>query len=297
MIRQKKALTGAAITAFAVGGVVGPAVIAPASAGTNGTSLRVAITKHGLYLNGPRTFPAGRVNLALDAAGGTRDLGVVRLHRGYTFHEFRADLATFGRDVFGPGGNKARGLRALNHAISHVTALGGLDVQDGQVRHGTLLFDRPSNRYVMFDDSGNLPRRPIHLTVTAPRGPQTLPKTAVTVTAQTNRRFASPSVLPARGTVTFVNKSTESPHMLILDRVKEGTTRKQVIESAQSQQGGPPSFFLGQEQGTDVLGHNQRMTLHLHLPRGEYAELCFFPDPKTGEPHIAMGMVHIVHLR
>jgi hypothetical protein len=25
--------------------------------------------------------------------------------------------------------------------------------------------------------------------------------------------------------------------------------------------------------------------------------MCFFPDPKTGDPHAFMGMVRIVHLR
>jgi hypothetical protein len=32
------------------------------------------------------------------------------------------------------------------------------------------------------------------------------------------------------------------------------------------------------------------------LPAGDYAEMCFFPDLKTGMPHAMMGMVRIVHL-
>jgi hypothetical protein len=39
------------------------------------------------------------------------------------------------------------------------------------------------------------------------------------------------------------------------------------------------------------------MNFHIHLPPGTYAVMCFFPDPKTGDPHAFMGMVRIVHLK
>jgi len=48
---------------------------------------------------------------------------------------------------------------------------------------------------------------------------------------------------------------------------------------------------------TDVLSPGQSQTLTYTLPKGTYAEMCFFPDLKTGMPHAAMGMVRIVHLK
>jgi hypothetical protein len=33
------------------------------------------------------------------------------------------------------------------------------------------------------------------------------------------------------------------------------------------------------------------------LPKGEYVEVCFFPDPKTGMPHAYMGMIGTVTLK
>jgi hypothetical protein len=118
--------------------------------------------------------------------------------------------------------------------------------------------------------------------------------TDATVIAQTNRRFTGSATLPARGTIRFINKSTESPHFLVLQHVKEGTTRKQVRQGLESDQ--QPDWVLPGSAETDVVSHNQRMTMRLHLPAGEYVEMCFFPDPIEGTPHALMGMIRIVHL-
>jgi hypothetical protein len=279
------------VTAFLRGGL---AIAPSATAATPGTVLRVAITSHGMYLNGPTTFPAGRVKLFMDAAGNDRGVAIIRLARGYSFHDFRTDLKVAFQNLFAPDGNTDKGLRRLNHALDNVTAYGGLYAHDGAIRHGTLLLDRPGNRYVLFDDSGNLPKRPIHLTVTAPEGPQTLPSTAATVTARTGARFGGDTELPAHGNITFRNRATDSPHFLVFQHVKKGTTRKDVLDSFQSNT--PPDFALPGNQDVDVVSPGHAMTVRLHLPKGYYAEMCFFPDPKTGTPHAFMGMVRIVHL-
>ena len=41
----------------------------------------------------------------------------------------------------------------------------------------------------------------------------------------------------------------------------------------------------------DPVSPGHAMSLHLHLPAGTYAEMCFFPDPMEGIPHALMGMV------
>src|SRR4051794_6204517 len=154
----------AAVTLATVTALVGTGLAAApvASAALDGPILRVAITDHGLYLDGPTTFPAGRVALYVDAAGRDRTAEIIRLDPGYSFHDFRADNKVIGRNLFAPHGNKKKGLRALNHAIDNITGYGGLTSHEGGDRHGRLLLDTPSDRYVLFDDSGRLPRRPVH---------------------------------------------------------------------------------------------------------------------------------------
>jgi hypothetical protein len=100
--------------------------------------------------------------------------------------------------------------------------------------------------------------------------------------------------LPAKGTITFSNTATNSPHFLVLQHVKEGTTRQQVIKALNSN--GAPGFILKESLGTDVVSPGHSQTLTYTLPAGEYVEMCFFPDLQTGMPHALMGMVRVVHL-
>jgi hypothetical protein len=293
----RRRCTRAAITVMAATALVGAgAATSPAGSATPpGTVLRVAITANGMYLDGPTTFPAGRVHLYVDASGKDRSAAIIRLHPGYSFPDFRADLKTAGANLDGPNGNQKKGLAAIQHAIANITAVGGLSAHDGQERHGIVMLHHPGGHYVLFDDSGSVPRRPVALTVTDRVGPQRLPATDATVTAKTNKRFGGDDVLPAHGNITFVNHSTESPHFLVLQHVKEGTTRKDILDSFQSDQ--QPDWVLKAEQNSDALTTGRRMVLRVHLPAGEYAEMCFFPDPQTGVPHAFMGMVRIVHLK
>ncbi|HET7311526.1 MAG TPA: hypothetical protein VFJ17_09390 [Mycobacteriales bacterium] len=296
MIGVKRRLGRAAIaTAMSTGMIgVGIAVAPAASAGASGTFLHVAITSHGMYVKGPTTFPAGRVSISIDAAGGDRAIEIVRLHSGYSFADFRSDVKTALTNLEGSGGDTKAGLKALNHAIANITAFGGLDAHDGQLRHGAVVLPSAGNRYVLFDDSSLVPRRPVRLTVTAPAGPQTLPATSATVVAREDRRWGGATTLPSHGNIKFANHADVSPHFVVLQHVKDGTTRKQVIDSFSSPN--PPDFVLPGDQSSDIVSPGHAMAMHLQLPPGTYALMCFFPDPQTGMPHAFMGMVRIVTL-
>jgi hypothetical protein len=266
----------------------------PAATSSSIPSLRVAITDKGFYVDGPREFPAGRVRISLDNARTKKEaeVEVFQLASGYTFKDLRADFKVMAPNLFAPNGNKKKGLKALNHIVDNIKAFGGLDVVAGKSAHATLLLPS-SGSYVLFNDSG-FPRNPHWLRVTAPSGPQTLPAADANVVAKTNRRFGGDTTLPAKGWINFKNESTESPHFLSLQQVKPGTTRKDVISALEGN--GPPPFLKG-VAGTDALTTGQTMNVHVHVPAGTYAEMCFFPDPKTGDPHAFMGMVRIVHMK
>ena len=291
---RRFAAAGAAATL-----AIGFATIAAPSvdAASSGTELRIALTDHGMYVDGPRTFPAGLVHLVFEDAKskGGGDIAVIGLSAGHTWKEFRSGLKVAFTNLFAPNGDKKKGLKALNQVLTYVTGYGGLGADTGQVREGTVLLSSPNTQYFLFDDSGNLPNRPKLLTTTAAVGAQTLPTTSATVFAQTNRRFGGATVLPHNGTLTFENHSTESPHFLVIQQVKPGTTRKQVIAALQSNNG--PGPFLQHEQETDVVSYGHAMNVHLQVPVGSYALMCFFPDPKTGMPHALMGMVRIVQVK
>ena len=290
------AVVGAAIGLLTTGAAVG-AQAATQGTATGMTTLHVAITDNGMYLDGPRTFAAGLVHLRLEDAKSKQDatVAVIGITGGHTWKDFRSGLKVAFENLFAPHGDKKKGLKALNQVLTYTVGYGGLGAHAGEIREGTLLLATPDTHYYLYDDSGNLPNRPKLLTTTAAAGAQTLPASSATVIAQTNRRFGGATTLPANGTITFENHSTESPHFLALAQVKDGTTRKQVIAALQSNNG--PGPFLQHEQDIDVVTHGNAVNVHIQLPAGTYAEMCFFPDPQTGMPHAFMGMVRIVHLK
>jgi hypothetical protein len=293
--------TALGVAAIAAVGLVGAG--AGAAVGASGAHaslaptphLQVTMTKTKFTIAGPTTFKAGRVALSLTSTGKEHEVSVASLKKGYTFHDVRADLTAFGTKQ-GTGKNGSTPKSALKHldrVVSNVNFYGGLDAVAGQTIRGTVVLPKPGT-YIIVNDSGNLPSAPHKFIVTGPAVKRADPGATATVTALTARRFGGAKTLPAKGTITFKNKSTESPHFLALLHVKTGTTKADVLTALQSN--GPPSFALPGQAGTDVVGEGQSQTLTYNLPKGEYVELCFFPDPKTGMPHAFMGMIGIVTL-
>jgi len=279
-----------------VGAGAGTAVSAPhAQKGfTQTAKLKFVISDNGMKLSGPTSFNAGRVALTLTAKGKGRQVEVASLAAGYTFKHLRSDLRKFGAS-FGPKGPSKAGLRHFNNAINNTTLWGGLSAAKGAKSRGTISLPT-AGTYFAVNDGGNLPKDPRALTVYGSASHAKV-TTDATIKAVNQKRWRGDTNLPAKGTIAFKNKTSgkaATPHFVVLNHVKTGTTRKQVLDSFQSQN--RPSFARNAEVDTDTLGAGQTMTLTYHLPPGDYALMCFFPDLKTGMPHALMGMVRIVHL-
>ena len=283
-----------AVAATTAASLVSIGTVGAEAAPTQNAVLKVKINDNGTHVSGPTSFPAGRVKLVVEAVGKDRGAEIVRLDPGFTFADARADLKKFG-ESFGPKGPSKAGIKALNHVVDNITGYGGLYAHKGGSARGVVLLPS-AGQYVVFNDSGSLPKQPTYLNVTSPAGPQYLPETGriVRVRAHENR-FGGDDVLPAKGNITFYNANIESPHFLVLSHVKEGTTRKDVLNAFQSDK--DPGFFKKGEQDIDFLSPHQAMTVKLNLPAGQYVEMCFFPDLKDGTPHAFMGMVRMVHLQ
>jgi hypothetical protein len=290
----------AAATTVALGLVAsgaGSAISAPRghqAALAHTPKLRVTISKHTFHVAGPKTFRAGRVAISLKVAGGEEAFQVAQLKKGYTYGDLKADIIGFGSTVSQTTGMATpAGMKHLHNALRHTTLLGGLDTVPGTTENGTVMLARPG-KYIVYHDNQGLPQQHVTLTVTGPKAKRATPRSTATVIAMTNRRFGGAKVLPDHGIIKFTNHSTESPHFLVLQQVKPGTTRKQVLQALESS--APPTIFLAGAAETDAISQGQSMTLTLDLPKGTYAEACFFPDPGSGKgtPHAFMGMVNIV---
>ncbi|MGN6474467.1 MAG: hypothetical protein ACTHK4_12580 [Mycobacteriales bacterium] len=294
---RRHATMGAGVALVAAAGLVGVSQVSAAPALPNSTvapTLTARITGHGFTLTGDRSFPSNRVKVTLHAVGNERTLQILRFKAGYTLSDLHSDLTYFFKNGGDTGKPTQAAIRHLDHAIRHTSFYGGADAGAGKTATETVVL--PAGRYTFLDDSGNLPRRPriVHVPANPTGVAAPAPPTQAAQTMTTKRRFSGPTTLPASGTISITNHSTESPHQLFLQHVKKGTTRKQVERGFQSQK--PPSFLLKGSAGADVLGKGKSQTLQYSLPKGTYAEFCFLPDPKTGVPHVFMGMIRMVHL-
>jgi hypothetical protein len=287
------AATGALLAA---GGA--PATGAPhvRSALVSTPTLKVVASKGGVFtVAGSRTFSAGRVNIVLHARKGEQEVAIARLHGTYTYKDLGRDFATYAKSQNAP---TPKAIKAINRIVRRTTFYGGLDTGHGHnTVSGTVVLPRAGTYLLLNDQPGPGLGGKVKLHVSAKQGYRTAPSVAAVQRATTSKRFRGSTALPASGTIGFENDSTSSPHFLTLQHVRKGTTRKQVIKALQGGPGGSGAqIFRAGSLGTDVVWPGRAMTLSYTLPAGDYAEMCFFPDLKTGMPHAFMGMVRIVHL-
>lgn len=257
--------------------------------------LKVKLAHGKLTLNGPRTFHAGRVNVSLTVKGNQAQAQVVSFAKGYGFKRYIKDFQTFVQGGHGPSESKA-GLAALNHLVDKTKFFGGFTAAKGSTMTGTIVLPT-AGTYVIYDDTtGSDPHK---LNVTGPEVKRVSPDSSGTIKATSAKRFRGATTAAAHGTITYKNVSSgkqASPHFLELQHVKKGTTRKDVEMALMSNSNSQPSWVLKGELQTDVIGPGQSMTFNTHLPKGEYVELCFFPDLQTGIPHAFMGMIGTITL-
>lgn len=251
-------------------------------------SLKAVITKSGVEVSGPTRFRAGWVDLTTVAHGAGGQMELVRFRGDYTFKDLKADVAaTFA------GGDNA--LKHLNRAIRHTRFYGAPGANPGETTHGGAFLDRP-DKYVLFQFGETGPAHPTRLQVRGPVARRATPDSSARVVAREDRRWGGDKVLPAEGAIKIVNHADFSPHFVALQQVAKSTTRKQVIDCVNDP---ACTFDFGRkgsaETGSLSPGHD--FVFHYSLPSGTYALMCFFPDPETGMPHAAMGMVRIVTLK
>jgi hypothetical protein len=270
--------------------------LGPSTAVDTGTSARLAptptlkitISKSGADVQGPHTFRAGRVATVVTGKGPGGSAGFIRFKKGYTFKEFRADVKA-------SEAPPPEGLQALRRVIRKSTFYGGLIAAHGDTVQGTVVLPR-AGEYFMYNFGRRGPEKIAKLDVTGPAVKRATPASDGTLRARSGARWGGAKSLPSKGTLTFRNASTDSPHFLELQHVAKGTTRKQVIDCLND----PDCTFDFGRPGTldtEVLSPGRSMTASYDLPPGTYAQLCFFPDPKTGMPHALMGMVRIITLK
>ena len=243
----------------------------------------VTITAKDFSFDAPASIPAGLTRLHLQNSGKEEHQAqLVRLNPGVTLPQVQAALQQ------GP-----------DSALRLVTVAGG---PNAAPPGGTadVIDDLQPGQYLLLcfvSGADNIPHvakgmlKPLQVTGGTPAVAAQLPAAQAMVTLR-EFSFTAPATLPSGQTVVKVTNSGTQPHELTVVKLN-GITAEQLKSAlgnanATPPPGPPPFSAVG---GLGAIAPGTSGEALLTLTPGNYALLCFVPDPATGKPHAAEGMV------
>jgi hypothetical protein len=246
-------------------------------------TIHAKVTDHAIKLSSS-SIRAGLVTFKVidKKAKGSAVLQAFRLHAGYTLQDLSAD--------FGPafGGDTA----AIGRLDDNVDWMAGAEAR--ATKPGWFQERLTKGRYVFIDQNQ---QAPIFTTLTVKGQVHKRQPVATQGTISTfSYGFRTDGKIRANGWVMAQNRA-DQPHFIVLQHVKKGTTRHQVVKFFKTGGNGQPSWARRGSTSLGVISPNVKAAWHLDLPKGRYAMFCFWPDRFSGMPHVAMGMIDMVNLR
>jgi hypothetical protein len=268
------ALAGVTAAAGGCGSSSGGGVDSTATRAARVQQVTVLAGNHSFSAQGIDSLHAGLVSFTIrDVSPVPHGAGLVRLR---------------------PGISPARAAKIVggDNIPAHLpfTLLGGVpQLQPGGSWQGTL--DLAPGRYAMFDDGANAKGMLRGFSVRAAAGAQAPPpKTVGTIVM---RDFAFGIHLPqawnGKGVVKVPNVGKEIHELTFIRMTSAAEERKLTAELHKGYPSGPEPKGITFAQGGTSPG--QTAYVRVDLKPGRYLAVCLFPDPKTGKPHTALGML------
>lgn len=103
----------------------------------------------------------------------------------------------------------------------------------------------------------------------------------------------STEILAGVRTIRVENRA-EQPHEVVFAKLEPGKNAGDFLKFMTKPEGTPPGKLIG---GTSAIAKGEINQVTLELEPGDYAMLCFIPDHKDGQPHIAHGMIRQITVR
>jgi hypothetical protein len=257
---------------------------ASAGGGGSGGAGTLNVTAKEYAFGTPTTVPAGVTTINLQNTGKEEHQAqIVRINDGKTFADLTGALAK------GP-----------DAALALVTLAGGPNlVPPGAT--GTATTDLKPGNYAFLcfiSAADGVPHvakgmiAPVQVTGTSAGG--SLPAGDATVTAKDFTYTISGPVAAGQHTFTFTNQGPQ-PHEAGIIKLNSGVT----VDQIRGMLAGPPPSPAptgpppwAEVSGSTGIAPGATSAFTANLEAGAtYAFICFIPDPKTGKPHAALGMV------
>jgi hypothetical protein len=282
-MRGKKFLT-IGVAAATVATLSATALVEAGPAGAVGKVPVVTVHMNNgkIRLSSGNRLHSGRITFRGVTSAGGHGLQVIRLHRGYTPQQAISDV------------NKAfRGdLAAIARVDTKITWRGGAEVRPNKPGVFTITL-RPGTFYFVDQNGPGFAKVTVFGKVPARAG--IAHQSEVDAFTYGFVTSPNPDAIPASGTLEFHNHA-DQPHFLEIQRVKQGTTARQVRRVLNPTSHVRPTFLMRAHTSSGVVSPTFSEMLRYDLPRGEYLIACFWPDRLTGMPHAFMGMWKLVQL-
>lgn len=252
--------------------------------GAVGTIPTVNVSAREYAYDAPDGIPAGLTRIHMQNAGKEdHQAQLLKLNAGVTFAQFQAALQK------GP-----------DAALSAATAEGGPNAEKaGQAADAVQNLQQGQYVFICFvpapDGVPHLAKgmiKPLQVTNASPAPSVQLPSAQNSVTAR-EFLFDGPTTLPADQTTIGFKNAGIQPHEMSVVKLNPGVTLDQLKAALSAPSGpppaGPPPF--SSEGGMGGINPGETGQTTVNLTPGTYALVCNIPDPSTGKPHVALGML------
>jgi hypothetical protein len=182
-------------------------------------------------------------------------------------------------------------------ALGMITLAGGPGiVQAGQSQ--VVYDDLPAGKYALLcfvegaDGVPHLAKGMVDfIDVTAPSGAAPTPPSSDQRMTVADFSFTGAETLPTSRTTIEVTNNGPQPHEVAILKLDSGTTVEQLraMFASTTPPAGPPPFE--ESGGLQAIMPGQKGWMEVNLAAGNYAYICFVPDPASGAPHFALGML------
>jgi hypothetical protein len=102
-----------------------------------------------------------------------------------------------------------------------------------------------------------------------------------------NFSFVLPGNIPSGPVTLKVTNQGDQPHEIAIVKLAPGKNLQDVLNFLQKPAGPPPFANAG---GLGAIATGTSQWFKLNLQPGQYAALCFVPDPASGKAHYMLGM-------
>lgn len=239
------------------------------------------VVAHDYSFTSPKKLETGYVTLQFTNDGRElHHLQLARLQEGVSLEKFTAALKQ---------GEQA--------ALPLIEFVGGVGlVPPGGHASTTVYLEKPGT-YVelcFVPDANGVPHlalgmlQPVTVVVSSDPSQAEAPEADLVVDMKDFSYLMAARVTAGKQVWQVINQGPQ-PHEMIVGKLQKGKTMDDVMAYLQNgSQGLPPIELMG---GAQAIAAGQSSFINLDLKPGQYVAICFIPDPASGKPHVALGML------